>query len=191
MRGRVAAKDAVRLLLLDRCGLEVALESIAVIPNEQGRPLVVCDALQGSKDRVFVSIAHCGDASVALATAGSDLCRGIGIDIVWRADDHDGLAEGGFSSEEMALVDSWPELERIDWLPRLWCAKEAVGKALGVGLMGNPLSLLVRRVDRVRGRVDVEIDSRHAALLPPGKRGRMTAQVGCDRNMAFAVAKLE
>ena len=189
LRGRVAAKDAVRLLLMDRYNMAAALETIRVLPNEHGQPQVHCNALPKTGAWVSVSISHCGNSSVALAAERSESSHGVGIDVAAQFESHEGLAEGGFASTEMALLEDFPKEERNDWLLRLWCAKESVGKVQGFGLRGNPLNYLVRRIDRAEGVVEVEIKREPA--LTPGSQTRMTAHVGCDRGMAFAVAHRE
>ena len=190
MRGRVAAKDAVRLLLLDRYRLTASLETICVLPDALGQPQVACVGLPETCAGISVSISHCGNGSVALAAECSACCRDVGIDVASQADGHDGLAEGGFASAETALLENCPAPERADWLLRLWCAKEAVGKALGVGMMGNPSNYLVRRVDRTRGAVEVEVSVDLDPVAASHGPSRMTARVGCDRGLAFAVARL-
>jgi phosphopantetheinyl transferase len=191
MRGRVAAKDAVRWLLLERFSLIAPLEALCILPDEHGQPGISCSTLPNRGVGICVSISHCGNTSVALATERSEFCRGLGIDVASQTDNHDGLAEGGFASAEMSLLDDCPLSERSDWLLRLWCAKEAAGKALGVGLRGNPLNVVVSQINR--GRQSVAVEAR--AAPPPGELSAhpvlMTAHVGCDRGMAFAVAKRE
>lgn len=191
MRGRVAAKDAVRLLVLERYRLAAPLEVLIILPDEHRQPRVSCSALPDAGAGICVSISHCGNTSVALATERSEFCRGVGIDVVSQTDNHDGLAEGGFASAETSLLDDYPTPERSDWLLRLWCAKEAAGKALGVGLQGNPLNFVVSQINRVRQTVEVESQSAPPPGDPPAHPTRVTARVGCDRGMAFAVAKLE
>ena len=191
MRGRVAAKDAVRLLLLDRYSVVAPLEAICVIPNERGQPQVSCVAVPETGTWISVSISHCGNGSVALAAERSKFCRGVGIDVASQTDNHDGLAEGGFASAETALLAGCPKSKRTDWLLCLWCAKEAAGKALGSGLMGNPLSLVVRHVNRTRGTVEIETNTDGEPAAPSDGPTRILARVGCGRGMAFAVARLE
>jgi phosphopantetheinyl transferase len=191
MRGRVAAKDAVRLLVLERYRLASPLEVLSILPDEHGQPRVSCSALPDAGAGICVSISHCGNASVALATERSEFCRGVGIDVASRTDNHDGLAEGGFASTETSLLEECPAPERHDWLLRLWCAKEAVGKALGVGLMGDPLNYVVERISRTRQCVEIEANVPRLPGAAPDKPVRMTAHVGCDRGLAFAVARLE
>ena len=189
MRGRVAAKDAVRLLLLERYGVVAPLESIGILPDEGGQPQVTCAALPQTKNLISISISHCGNSSVALAAERSECCRDVGIDVASLADNHEGLAEGGFVPAETALLDDFPDGERPGWLLRLWCAKEAVGKALGVGLAGNPLNHIVRRIDLTQGHVDIETHVPGDPTTSSSCKTCMTAHVGHDRGMAFAVAK--
>lgn len=190
LRGRVAAKDAIRLLVLERYQLAAPLEVLCILPDEHGQPGVSCSALPETGAGICVSISHCGRTSVALALERTEHCRGVGIDVALQTDNHDGLAEGGFASTETALLDDCPSPERNDWLLRLWCAKEAAGKALGLGLMGNPLHYVVNRINRVRQTVEVEVNGIGRADRPSTDPLRMTARTGCDRGMAFAVARL-
>lgn len=189
MRGRVAAKDAVRLLLLDRYSVIAPLEAIAILPDEQGQPQVTCTRLPRADALISVSISHCGNSSVALAAERTDRCCDVGIDVASQTDTHDGLAEGGFTSFEMELLVTYPEPERTHWLLCLWCAKESVGKALGVGLMGNPLNYIVRRMDPARGEVDIEPN--FTSGVSPYNKTTITAHVGSDRGLAYAVVYLK
>ena len=191
MRGRVAAKDAIRLLLWDRFGILSPLEVICVLPDERGQPHVSRDAQPVTGAKLSVSISHCGNSSVALVAECSESCRGVGIDVALLADDHDGLAEGGFAPSETALLDDCPPPKRAEWLLRLWCAKEAAGKALGSGLQGDPLNFVVHRINRARGTVEVEAHVHRTPLAPPEGPARITAHVGNDRGLVFAVARLE
>jgi phosphopantetheinyl transferase len=189
LRGRVAAKDAVRWLLFERYRLVAPLEAICVLPDERGRPCVSCAAPADVRAEIFVSISHCGNTSVALAAERSGSCRGVGIDVASEADPHEGLAEGAFAAFETALLKSRAAPDRAHWLLRLWCAKEAVGKALGLGLMGNPLNYVVRGLNLAQrmARVEIAFDSTAVSGMP----ARMTARMGSGRGMAFAVARLE
>ncbi len=191
MRGRVAAKDAVRLLLLERYGLAASMETLGILPDEQGRPHVACSALTNGGEGLCVSIAHCGNTSVALATERSPACRAVGIDVASFLEDHEGLAEGGFAAAEMALLDGCTPAERNGWLLLLWCAKEAVGKALGVGLMGDPLNYVVRAMHRERQTVDVLARLATASADASPTPRQVEACVGRHGGMAYAVAALE
>jgi phosphopantetheine--protein transferase-like protein len=191
MRGCVAAKDAVRLLLLDRYNIMAPLETIGILPDPQGRPQVTCSALPKTSASLSVSISHCGNSSVAIATEQTEAGGGVGIDVASLIDNHEGLAEGGFCPAEISLLEECPEPDRPHWLLRLWCAKEAVSKALGVGLKGNPMNYRVLRIDRPGGTVEIQTADSFELTDPSRSRRRVTAHVGCDRGLAFAVAWVE
>jgi acyl transferase domain-containing protein len=139
LSGRIAAKDAVRRLLAKKMfPVEVALDSDA-----DGRPRVTAPPQD-----LRVSIAHKGDAAVALAAAGRDV--GIDVELVEPRDQ--AFAETAFSEDELRLIATSDD--RDEWLTRLWAAKEAAGKARGTGLAGNPRRLRV--TDRTGERVLVD-----------------------------------
>jgi phosphopantetheinyl transferase len=190
MRGRVAAKAAVQRLVRERRHGEVPPQALWIVPDANGQPQVACPTRPELGNDICVSISHCGSSSVALATERSARCRGVGIDIASQTDNHAGLAEGGFTAAETALLNDLPASESGDWLLRLWCAKEAVGKALGVGLQGNPHNFVIDRIDPVRRAVELVVRIAAAPGKPAAHPERMTALVGCDRGLAFAVASL-
>jgi phosphopantetheinyl transferase len=51
-------------------------------------------------------------------------------------------------------IDLLPATNRDEWVTRCWCAKEAVGKARGTGLAGNPKSLAITAIEQERVCVD-------------------------------------
>ena len=81
-----------------------------------------------------VSVAHSGRAVVVAACHGAE----VGVDIepppadIARARR---LAERRFSAAEAAAVRALPDAEAGAWFARAWTTKEAVGKALGVGMI--------------------------------------------------------
>jgi phosphopantetheinyl transferase len=190
MRGRVAAKDAVRELLMERHELVAPLETVLILPDRSGQPVVsFADALCGVS-AILISISHCGDSSVALAAESNGRTRGIGIDVASTADDHDGLVEGGFGGRERALLKDGLVMGNTELLLRLWCAKEAVGKALGVGLMGDPLNYRIAGV--AANRIEVAVETAVARSRAPrsDSSGMVTALVGQGRGMTYAVARI-
>jgi len=111
--------------------------------DEAGRPHV-----SGPwSDDVRVSIAHTDGIAVALAAEG----MAPGVDVEPIEARGDGFAAMAFGDEELTLVRSGA---RDEWLTRVWCAKEAAGKARGTGLGGAPRSLRVERVEGERMLVD-------------------------------------
>jgi phosphopantetheinyl transferase len=140
--GRVAAKDAVRQLL-DSLGHDAVYPvEVRVESAPDGRPLVSGPF----EEDVRVSLAHTDDMSVALAAIGAD--PGIDAERVEPRDD--GFLRMAFGEAELGLLPKAGE--RDEWLTRLWCAKEAVGKARGTGLAGDPRSIAADEVagERIR-----------------------------------------
>jgi phosphopantetheine--protein transferase-like protein len=116
---------------------------------------------------------------VAVALAGE--CPdydGVGIDVERVNESHEGLEEGGFGSGERSLLETFGASERKEWFLRLWCAKEAVAKALGRGIMGNPHNLVIQDVDVETGTVNLNIDGQLARELRNYANTSLTAYTG-------------
>jgi phosphopantetheinyl transferase len=142
--GRIAAKDAVRQLLFDR-GVEAVFPiEVSVRSEADGRPVVSTPYLE----HVRVSIAHKGPLTLALARHGADA----GVDVERIEPRSDRFAAIAFSREELAILADRGDHD--EWVTRLWCAKEAAGKARGTGLGGSPRTLSVTEVEGERILVD-------------------------------------
>jgi phosphopantetheinyl transferase len=131
--GRIAARDAVRQWYFQKTGA-TALHPLAleIVHDARGRPEVRAPGLAGPLPQI--SIAHTKQEAVALAT---DAAGGIDIELVSR-DVQSILAEFA-SPQELAVLHPHDRAAPEDkWPLRLWCAKEALGKALGTGLNGRP-----------------------------------------------------
>ncbi len=133
--GRVAAKDAVRLWVAKRQQGEMSHPAaFAIASDERGRPFVKPAPGWGSAPSV--SISHCEERAIAVAHE-----HDIGVDIERIATRDVGVVEAFASAKEREMIARFPVQERDAWLTRLWCAKEALGKLLGVGLEGKPLAM--------------------------------------------------
>jgi acyl transferase domain-containing protein/phosphopantetheinyl transferase len=158
--GRIAAKDAVRKLLRRHYDLEICPADVEILPDEYGRPQVFGPWIAQIGDPLLVSITHSrGYAAAAACLPGE--CAGIGVDmepVQGNGREVRSLAES-FAPEEQALI-SGPEALGEEWLLRLWCAKEAIAKALGRGLMGRLRDFVAVDVDRRSGRVRFSVKER-------------------------------
>src|SRR5262245_48062452 len=139
--GRVAAKDAIRLGLAATGGPPAAPAEIEIGADSWGRPIAGGDHLARIDVALALSLSHTEGIAMAM-TAGPGW--GIGIDVERLGRRRGDYAEAAFTPAEMALLGTAPSPGRA---LRLWCAKEAVAKALGRGLLGNPLNLEARGVD--------------------------------------------
>jgi phosphopantetheine--protein transferase-like protein len=114
--------------------------------------------------------------------------RGVGIDVE-RVDRRRGEFErAAFSPKEMRLLEEGPEAARRERALRLWCAKEAVAKAIGRGLMGSPLNLEALGTDPGLGRVDLRLTGSLATALPHLGTSILTAYVDREGDLIVATA---
>jgi malonyl CoA-acyl carrier protein transacylase/phosphopantetheinyl transferase len=153
--GRLAAKEAVRLYLHHSHGLDVACADVDIAADERGRPIASGPWTEGLESTPAVSIAHSNGTAVALAGGTADRV-GLGIDIETVRRRADELGAVAFTPAEQGLLDALDNDARKEWALRLWCAKEAVGKALGTGLAQGPRGIVVRSIDPASGSATVE-----------------------------------
>jgi phosphopantetheine--protein transferase-like protein len=133
--GRVAAKDAVRLWAAERQqGEMLHPAAFEMSSDERGRPFVKPSALLASPP--LLSISHSENRAIAVAHE-----RVVGIDLERIAAREANVVEAFASAKEREMICKFPSQEGDAWITRLWCAKEAAGKLLGVGLEGKPLAL--------------------------------------------------
>jgi acyl transferase domain-containing protein len=177
--GRAAAKDAVRRLLHKRKGIALAPADIEIVPDAHGRPEVV----GAWRDRLgvtpVVSIAHSGGVAAALAAIDSRVL--VGIDIERVNADRDGFEAIAFAPHEQQLVSTLDADGRREWHLRMWCAKEAAGKAIGRGLSSGIGALQVFETRLTDGAVRLRLDHGLAEEFPAWRdRGLqvMTAREG-------------
>lgn len=143
--GRIAAKDAVRLHRWAEGHGPIFPAEVQVANDHAGRPTVSAVGVAAGED-LQVSLAHTAWLGVALVGDATDEERSVGIDVERiepRTDRFDGLV---MAPEEQALL---PVADDV-WRTRVWCAKEAVAKAAGTGLEGNPKRFALTAVDGER-----------------------------------------
>jgi len=158
--GRIAAKDCIRTLWLNKHGRRLFPADVEIETDEHGRP-------QGRKrfadddELPRISIAHSEGIIVALAAWQPR----VGIDLERITERGEGFEQIAFDPQERELLDRFG-LRRDEGIARFWCAKEAVAKALGRGLIEGPRSLAVRQI-RAGGEVlELELGSRLKSLFP-------------------------
>jgi len=160
--GRCVAKEAVRSLLERNLDLHLEPAEIEIVPDPYGRPHVRA-AL-----RPCISIAHSHGTAVALAALDPESRVGIDLEsLAHRREDFEAIA---FSPDERSLLAALSPDLRQEWALRMWCAKEAVGKALGRGLSAGLLAFHIIRFEASSGAIEVEL--RDGALIQfPELRG--------------------
>jgi phosphopantetheine--protein transferase-like protein len=162
---------------------------IEIEPDAHGRPTATGRWTKGVPSVPHVSIAHTDDAAIAIA-GDADACIGIGVDIELlgrRGEDYHRLA---FTPAERALLSRLDHGYREEWALRFWCAKEAVAKSLGRGLLGRPQCLVVEEVSESTGEVRLAV---HGELRQPvlGNQDLVTAMTARTANRVTAVAAIK
>lgn len=155
LAGRIAAKDALRVLFKQRFGL-LRPADIEIYSDQNGRPRVRGPWLDAGSHAPHVTIAHSGDDALAIAIDGA-ACDGIGVDIERVGRVGDVIGHAAFTSDESRWLRAIDDTERPEWATRLWCAKEAVGKALGCGMPNGGRDLEVCDFDRGRGVLSLSL----------------------------------
>jgi acyl transferase domain-containing protein/4'-phosphopantetheinyl transferase EntD len=183
--GRAAAKDAVRLYLKDRYRLELCPADIEIAQDRYQAPLAR-GAWAEKLERVpVVSISH--SDGIAVAVAGDDgQCRGVGIDIERLRPLDNGFESVAFTSVERTILSALDASLREEWTSRLWCAKEAVAKALGRGMAGGPRELEIQNLDLSTGLVNVELSKELITELPHLAGRNIAAHTAREGTFVFA-----
>jgi 4'-phosphopantetheinyl transferase len=126
--GRWTAKQ----LILSNSGLDpgLRLENLAIHNQPDGVPYPQIEGLERLPGNL--SISHRDGLAACAWTTESDVRAGIDVDMVEKREGS--FLEGNFSTSEQAFARALPENVRDFWITLAWSAKEAVLKALGVGL---------------------------------------------------------
>jgi malonyl CoA-acyl carrier protein transacylase/phosphopantetheinyl transferase len=127
---RTAAKDAVGAFLRKNHGLKLLPADIEIEQDEEGRAVALGPWTQEVRGVPELCIAHAEGLAVALAGRNG---RHLGVHVHAIRDPEPDLEPVALTSNERQLLEGMPQSIRAEWLLRLWCAKEAVSKALGPG----------------------------------------------------------
>jgi 4'-phosphopantetheinyl transferase len=143
----LSSADIVRVQLLrreedrsrSRLGLAIARSVIGAWTNTEPSALSLLRSTTGKPSIAGAhafSIAHAGDRVVVAFTGEGHV--GVDVERVQPGLDLDGIAARCWHTSEMAVWDRVVDAERLHWFYRHWTAKEAVVKALGLGVDDMP-----------------------------------------------------
>jgi 4'-phosphopantetheinyl transferase len=136
-RRYLAAHTALRSLLASRLHAHPAQLTFA--QNPFGKPFLQGYALQ-------FSLSLSGDRALIGVCASSEI--GVDIEAVAANSDHEAIAEAHFSPAELRWMQGAAEPERCRRFYRLWVIREALLKALGIGLSGQSTDLGIEIIAR-------------------------------------------
>jgi phosphopantetheinyl transferase (holo-ACP synthase) len=178
LAARTAAKECVAELVHTAHGLELLPAEIEILPDDRGAPVVVAPALEGLGELPAVSLTHAQGQAAALVTlVPAGAAGGAGIDIEHLVPRPQGFAQAALTETELRLLEPLPADAAEEWLLRLWCAREAAGKAVGAGLAGAANAPRVSAIDA----------GREAVLLDVAGR-RLIAWTHREEDLVFATA---
>lgn len=180
--GRIAAKEAVRKFLRDCYQARWSYADVEIWPDETGKPQLVGEWKKFLKTRLDVAIAHTSQFVVAVAAANYRV--GVDVESVRRNLSAE-FAAGVFLPEERELAAS--ASDSVQALVRFWCSKEAVSKALGVGIRYSPKEMVVTAFEPDTGRLAVRLTGAWEEAFPmlKGRDVTVATRVLRDHAQAF------
>lgn len=143
--GRGALKEAVRIWVHEQTGQLLYPTDIVVQVGEHGAPFVGgwwCESLVAAPS---VSLSHNADRClVAVGSPGQPI--GVDIEALGRIRSPEAMVDS-LAPDEASWVEGLQGIDLEERLLRLWCAKEAASKCLGIGLQGTPSAFVVIAAD--------------------------------------------
>lgn len=185
--GRVAVKEAVRMLLKRDSGLDVWPADIEIIKDNNGRPVADGNWVSRTGIRPCISLSHCRGKAVALAAGGSE-GLGVGVDMEHFNLERINFEKVALTKEERDMISSLEEMDSTEGTFRIWCAKEAIGKALGVGILNRLGDLVLRNLETRTERMDFKVEGELAKDFPELVGKPVTAHTFRDGDFIYAVA---
>ena len=175
LTGRAAIKEAVRHWVHERTGQLLYPADIEVAHDENGAPFVGGWWCESLIEAPRVSLAHDAVSCIA-AVAAPDQPVGVDLERIGKLRRPE-LVVDSLATEEKPLVAALDGDAQTERVLRLWCAKEAASKCLGIGLGGEPWAFRIVAADadfricevsHEAGIVAVTIDKRGAAVIAVG-----------------------
>ena len=139
---RIAAKDAVRSLFHQLHGTTVHPADIDIVMDDSGRPEPRGYWQQEIGYTPALAISQCGQLAIAIAGRCTSHQR-LGVELQPIESQIPEFEAGAFTPQERRLLERIDASARREWLRRFWCAKNAIGKALGCGMRHGPQSVIV------------------------------------------------
>lgn len=138
----------------------IAPESVIFTQNQYGRP-ELASLLSGEGETIFFNVSHTdNDALIAISRAR---CIGVDVEVKQRVLNLQELAPLVCTAPERAVIEVLAPAAQRDAFLRCWTAKEAILKAIGLGIAEGLLCLRVDVGNRATQRPMVVDDIRFEA----------------------------
>ncbi|MFA5394216.1 MAG: 4'-phosphopantetheinyl transferase superfamily protein [Candidatus Ratteibacteria bacterium] len=186
--GRLVAKDAVRFYLKEHYDIKISPVDILIDNDQSGKPEVSVIWPNKLPGAIKLSLAHKEGVAVALA-GESQTATGVGIDIEPVRPLRKYFLEGAFTEKEFRLAAGLDK-QAEEWLVRMWCAKEAIGKALGTGIVYSPKEIVVVGLDTDSKRIDVELSGGRLQQFHQFSGKKLSVVTFRKEKMAIAVTAI-
>jgi acyl transferase domain-containing protein/phosphopantetheinyl transferase len=188
LAARTAAKECVAELVAEAYDLALLPAEIQILPDGQGAPVVIAPALAGLPELPSVSLTHSHGEAAALAVLAAAGTVGVGLDVEQRAPRPPGFAAATLSEAELGLLAGMPPEIADQWQLRIWCAREAAGKALGTGLAAGAATPRASALDVSSGAMQIEVGNASVVAWTRAEQDLMIASVlhptgGADADM--------
>lgn len=183
--GRIAAKESLRRYLSNFMQARWTSADIDIWPDDSGKPHPLGTWSQQSTTYLDLSIAHTSKLIVAAVAANARL--GIDIEMTNRGLS-DEFTKGVFNDSELELAANTGEGPIA--VLRLWCAKEAISKALGVGIRYSPKDLQIISLDPVNGEIQLQATGQWIEEFKPMKGRKTTIYTSIFSEHVFAACML-
>lgn len=185
--GRVAAKDAVRQFVKKRYHIDLCPADVEILPDGDGRPVVHGRWREQLPEAPQLTLSH--TAGIAVAAVGDHVAGGgLGIDIETVDRMNEDVERLAFTPHERALLEAVSGADRDTWSLRLWCAKEAVAKAVGHGMVGGPQALEAQEFDLEHGTVWIRLRGELARMVDDPDGAAQVVPTTVEGNLVAAAA---
>ena len=197
LAARLAAREAARRWALLFYGERIDSTDICVFKSESGEPqLRWRDGAKGGRPLPALSLTHTSGLAVAVVSMPGPRCR-LGVDLEPLEARSEAFGSAYFSAGERALSVGTLQVGQRE--TALWTVKEAVSKALGLGLQLSASEIEIVAVrpqdvgvsgDRLRAEVEVALHgqalARQADLGVSSMRVTLRVEGGFSKSVALA-----
>jgi phosphopantetheinyl transferase (holo-ACP synthase) len=185
--GRLAAKDAARLFIKNRYGLNLCPADIEIVNDHDGRLSLAPGLVEKLGGNLSIAISESEGRAVAIA-GQFEGHRGIGLDLANLGGSNDDGQQIALEPGEKDLLTTCPTAQQDEWLRRSLCAKKAAAKALGFNMSESNLNLRIADLRIETGEALVAVSGEPARLLQERMSEELIVQTGREEDLIFAVA---